>query len=235
VSVVLENPISNSFQLNSKCLVYISMLYVTISIAAAVLAYRFIQIGPATVSGATVIFSFNFLVIDIIAEVYGFRVSRKIIWTGLMYELLFALLMEIIIYLPYPSFWNMNQDYQNVLGSTLRFVLSGIIADVVGMFSSAYLISRWKLFLKGKYFGLRSIGATIISDFFMTLIIGLSAFFGKINFYEFFIILISGYILHVLYAIFFVWIAVITANFIKRIENINTFDVNINYNPFSFS
>src|SRR5579863_4711022 len=99
------------FALNSKCLLFIAMLYVTISVTATVLAYRFVAIGQTTVSGATIIFPFNFFIIDIIAEVYGFNISRKIIWMGLICELIFALLSEFLIFMPYPSFWNLHQDY----------------------------------------------------------------------------------------------------------------------------
>lgn len=223
---------SGQFHLNSKCLLLISMLYITISITATALAYRFVSIGPTTVSGATVIFPLNFFVIDIIAEVYGFSIAKKIIWMGLLCELLFAMIAQAILYMPYPTFWHLHNEYEHIFGSSLRFVLSGIIADLVSMFTSAYLISKWKILMNGKYFGTRSIGATIISDFFMTLIIGISAFVGTVPSIDLLKILASGYLLHVAYALIFVWITVVLVNVIKKIEKTDNYDANINYNPF---
>jgi uncharacterized integral membrane protein (TIGR00697 family) len=211
------------------------MLYVAVSITATATAYKFVTFGTASVSGATIIFPINSFLCIIITEVYGYNMTKKVIWAGLFCEFIFALLSVAVINLPSPSFWNFQTDFDNVLGSSFRFVISGTAADLIGMFGGAYLISKWKVIMRGMHFWLRGVASAIISDFLMTIVIGISAFTGKVSAYNLFLILLSGYSLHIIYAIVLIWPIFICAILLKKIENIDVFDTSINYNSFKFN
>jgi uncharacterized integral membrane protein (TIGR00697 family) len=222
-------------KLPSNYILLLSMLYVAISIAATATAYKFVTLNTGNVSGATIIFPLNSFLCFIIAEVYGYNQVKPIIWLGLVCEFVFAFLVVLVINLPSPSFWTLQPDFNNVLGSSIRFVFSGTIADIVGMFGGAYLISKWKIIMRGRHFWIRCVLSAIISDLLMTLIIVIPAFLGKVPIHNLLSILVSGYLLHIIYAAVLIWPAFLVVIWLKKIENIDVYDYGIAYNPFKFN
>jgi len=221
-------------EINSRYILIIAMLYMTVSLAAVAVAYKFVTIGPLIESGATVTFPLTFLLGDIVTEVYGYKVARKLIWFGLACEIVFAFLVTIVVNMHYPKFFHHESDYIYVLGSSIRFVFSGIIADVASSFLNVYIISKWKIFVKGKYFWLRSIAATTLSEFVMVILIILLGFLGTASIGNIMKIMVSAYILHVLYSCIFVWPAWALIIILKKTERIDAYDYTTNYNPFVF-
>lgn len=222
------------FELNSKFILPIIMLYVMATLAADVVAYKFTNIGPLRESGATFVFPITYLLSDVVTEVYGYKIARKFIWLNLICQLLFALIIVGIINLQSPPDLH-SQDYFNLaLGNTLRFVVSGIIANIISDFLNVYLISKWKIFMKGKHFWLRSVASTSISELFLVVIMGWMAFIGTTSFANVAKVIVSAYILELFYAFIFVWPGWVLILFLKRAERIDTYDYNIDYNPFRF-
>ncbi len=222
------------FELNSKFILPIIMLYVMATLAADVVAYKFVTIGPLVESGATLIFPLTYLLSDIVTEVYGYKIARKFIWLNLICELLFAVLIVAIVGMKSPAFLHRQHYFNLALGNTLRFVVSGIIANIISDFLNVYLISKWKIFMKGKHFWLRSVASTSISELFLVVITGLSAFTGTISFMHVVKVVSSAYIMELFYAFIFVWPGWMLILFLKKAENIDTYDYNIDYNPFRF-
>ena len=70
-----------------KYLVLLSMLYVTALLASIILAHKLIVIGGILGSAATFVFPVTYFCADIVAEVYGYDVSRRLIWSALFCEL----------------------------------------------------------------------------------------------------------------------------------------------------
>ena len=93
-------PNNSSLQLNSKFILLLAMLYVTFSVAADIVAFKFVTILAAVESGATILFPLTYVIGDITCEVYGWQISMKIVWIGLLCELIFALLCAMVVYLP---------------------------------------------------------------------------------------------------------------------------------------
>src|SRR5579883_1960860 len=63
----------------------IAVIVITIAASA-----KFIAIGPWTVNGATLIWPMTFVFNDVFTEVYGYKRSRRIIWTGMAVQALTA-------------------------------------------------------------------------------------------------------------------------------------------------
>ena len=222
------------FELNSKYMLPIIMLYLMATLAADVVAYKLISLGPLIESGATFIFPFTYLLGDVVTEVYGYRIARKFIWLNLICELIFAILVVTVIHLKSAPFWHYQTDFDHTLGNILRFVISGIIANIVSDFLSVYLISKWKIFMKGKHFWLRSIASTAVSELFLNVIAGFSAFTGTITLMQVMELAGSCYLLELFYALIFVWPGWFLIMYLKKKENIDVYDYNVDYNPFRY-
>lgn len=225
---------SNQFFLNSKYLLFLSILYCVFCLSADVMANRFSSYGKFIWSDATLIFPLTYLISDIITEVYGYKIARTLIWIILIAQFTFSILLNLTNMTHPANFFTLGQEYTSVINPIFRFVLAGTIANIASDFLNIYLISRWKILSKGKLFWLRSIGSTAISELLLVFISGSIAFFGTVSYKNFQQIILSAYALEMFYAFIFVWPGWAIASYLKKSEGIDVYDHIINYNPFEF-
>lgn len=216
----------------SYYILLLGMVNITISLAADVVAYKLVNLGPALLSGAPLIFPLTYIIGDIVAEVYGYTVAKKIIWITLVCELFFAIVIKLIIHLPSPVFWHQQRSYNEVVDPVLRFVLAGILAVVSSSFINIYIISKWKILMKGRHFWLRSLGSSAIGGFILVLVTILVGFSGTVHWSKLFYMILSVYSIEVIYSLLGVWPASIITGFLKLEEQLDFYDIETNFNPF---
>lgn len=219
-------------KLNSKYILFMAMIYTTAMLAANVVAFKFVFFHGFIESGATIIFPFTYVIGDVMCEVYGWNISIKIIFLGLLCEMLFALLITIVIHMPSYGLGGSEEQYISILGNMWLFVAGGVIANSVAAFLNIYFISKWKILAKGKVFWLRSIISTCISEFILIMIIMLIAFAHLFKMEMTMRLFIDAYSLEIIYAFIFVLPAQFLVNFIRKKEGIDAFDYGVSYNPF---
>jgi uncharacterized integral membrane protein (TIGR00697 family) len=228
-------PINSRFRLNSRFLILFCMLYVAASTAADAVAYNFSTVMHLTLSGATIIFPFTYVLGDIISEVYGWKTAMKIVWLGLLAEIFFALLIMIDLHMPPALEVTITlEQHKQVLGNVWLFVTAGVISNAVAGLLNVYFISRWKVLMRGKFFWLRSILSTCISEFILIIITVMIAFLPFYGFMFTWDVFVDAYILEILYALIFVFPAQLFVNYLKKAEGIDNFDYGVSYNPFIF-
>lgn len=66
----------------------LGILFNVCLIAANLLETKVIQVGSITVTAGLLVFPISYIINDCIAEVWGFKKARLIIWSGLCHELL---------------------------------------------------------------------------------------------------------------------------------------------------
>ena len=158
------------------------MAYVTVSLAADIVAFKFASFFGFVESGATLIFPFTYILGDVMCEVYGWKITMRIVWLALVCEGLFALLISLIIHMPAYGIGEFQDQYINVLGSMWLFIVGGIVSNAVAGLLNIYFMSKWKILAQGKKFWLRSILSTCISEFILIIITVLIAFLPYIKF-----------------------------------------------------
>ena len=79
--------------------------FVGILILSNILASKILQIGPFTLDGGTLLFPLSYIFGDMLTEVYGYKASRKVIWTGFVMLAIMAINIWIIGYLPANNAW----------------------------------------------------------------------------------------------------------------------------------
>ncbi len=222
-------------KLNSKYLLIIIMAYFVAILSADVVAYKFVSIGGITLSGATIVFPLTYLFSDVITEVYGYNIAKKIIWLSLIGELIFSMIIKGVISLPSANFENYQNAFELTDGSMYLFVIGGIIGNITSSFLNIYLISKWKILLSGRLFWIRSILSTAISEL---LIIGVAVIIGfsnRLSLHQQITVFSWAYFIEIIYACVFVWPAWALSLFLKKSEGIDSYDYNVNYNPFKIS
>lgn len=223
---------TSSKEINFKFILLLALLYLMVYLAADSVAYKMVAIGPALEPGPPFIFPFSYAIADIIAEVYGYRISRNLIWITLVCQFLFSLIVTTIIKLPSPSFWHTQQSYDAVFGNIVRFVLAGTIATLSSSFINIYAITKWKILMKGNHFWLRSIGASAIGGFVLIAVIIIFGYTGTMGNKQALIMFLSIYLIELIYACLLAWPAWLVVGFLKIKERIDVYDIGTNFNPF---
>ena len=66
--------------INIKFILPLSLLYLTIYLTADSVAYKMVSIGAILEPGPPFIFPLSYALADIVAEVYGYSMAKKLIW-----------------------------------------------------------------------------------------------------------------------------------------------------------
>lgn len=219
--------------INLKFILPLALLYLTIYLAAASVSYKMVSLGKVLEPGPPFIFPLSYVIGDIIAEVYGYSVAKKIIWLTLAFEFLYAILITLVLKLPYPDFWTMQNAYDQVFGQLIRFVFAGFLAVVCSHFINIYVFSKWKILLNGKHFWLRSIGSSAIGGFVLIAIIMIFGYSGTVDARSAIVMFFSIYALELIYACITAWPAWLISGYLKIKEQLDVYDTNTNFNPFT--
>lgn len=176
-----SNQIINFNKNADKVLGVLTALYITTLLANVTIGYRYISIFHIDLAGGIFIFPLSFIIADVISEVYDSSYAKSLILYGFICQLLFSLYVYFIIRMPYPIFWNKQSIYLEVMNPYLRFTLASAMAIILGSWLNIYFLSRWSELLHGRYFILRSMGAALIGELFVTVFSMLLANFGKME------------------------------------------------------
>ncbi len=218
---------------SARYLLLIAMLFMTMLLAGTAVAYKIVTIGWFTLPACSVLFPITYALGDVITEVYGYAIMRQLIWFSVICGYVFMFVIMLALHLPSPIYWHAQDAFNTVFKNTWLFTTMATIGMVFGAFLNSYAIAKWKVLLKGKYFWLRSLGATFLGDFAHVTIVAIFAFSPIVPLSQLPKLIISMYSYRILYAILAVWPANVTANFLKRSENIDIYDSKTNFNPFA--
>jgi uncharacterized integral membrane protein (TIGR00697 family) len=198
-------------------------------------AYRLVEIGPFIEPGGTLTFPLSYLAGDIVAEVYGYKIARQMIWINILCLLFYVIMSAITIHMPFPSFWHDQDIYHKVFGLNFRLFVAFTLGLLISDFINIYAISKWKILTRGKYFWVRSIGSTAIGEFSFSLITDFIVFFGIVPFVIYLKIAMSAFCFKVIYTAVFSFPATVITNFMKKAEKIDVYDYETNFTPFRLS
>src|ERR1035437_3724873 len=135
----------------SQRFVIITALFVTCLITANIIAVKLISVGPFVLPAAVIIFPFSYIFGDILTEVYGFKLARRVIWLGFFCNLLFVVFVGLGQLLPSASFWQGQSSYETILGYTPRLLAASFLGYLAGEFVNSFVLAKMKLLTKGRW------------------------------------------------------------------------------------
>src|SRR3990167_4678275 len=213
-----------------RYLAMLSMLYMTIIITVCVLSNKIIIIAGHVTMAGTLFIPFWFILSDIITEIYGYKISRQIIWFSFLCLFIFSILCSIALHLSSPHFWHGQSAYNLVLGDATRITASGLVAYIISGSINIYLLVRWKFLLKGKYFLLRSFCASTIGELIYTVLAVVMIQYHVLTCSEMEKIIITSYTIKIICT----FLSAFPANFVVSLlrKNEISTDSDDNINPF---
>jgi uncharacterized integral membrane protein (TIGR00697 family) len=187
--------------------------------------------------GGTLLFPVSYIFGDILTEVYGFKASRRVIWTGFILSGLTSVVFGLLAVLPGEAEWNVyagDAMYQTIIGgmSSGGIVLASLAGYLLGEFSNSVLLSRIKVLMKGKLLFVRTISSTLVGEALDSLVfVSVAVFFGVFPKEIFLELVVTNYLLKCLLEIILTPFTYLAVGGLKKAEGIDVYDEGIRYSP----
>lgn len=198
-------------------------------IAANLLETKVIQLGSLTVTAGLLVFPISYIINDCIAEVWGFRKARLVIWSGFVMNFFVVTLGLIAVSLPAAPFWEGEEHFNFVFGMAPRIVAASLMAFLVGSFLNAYVMSRMKIASRGRNFSARAIWSTVVGETADSLIFFPVAFGGVIAWRELVVMMGLQILLKSAYEVVILPVTIRVVKAVKRIDGSDVYDEGISY------
>jgi len=208
----------------------LGILFNVCLIAANLLETKVIQVGSLTVTAGLLVFPISYIINDCIAEVWGFKKARLIIWSGFAMNFFVVALGLIAVAIPAAPFWEGEEHFNFVFGMAPRIVAASLMAFLVGSFLNAYVMSKMKVASQGRNFSARAIWSTVVGETADSLIFFPVAFGGVIAWKELLIMMGIQIVLKSMYEVIILPVTIRVVKAIKKIEGSDVYDTDISYN-----
>lgn len=219
-------------QTYSKIFVILFGINITFLLISNIITVKTINVFGLIFTAADMLFPITYILNDIFTEVYGFNKAKSVIWLSFFCNLVMVTIFGVSIWLPADESFTLQNDFVNILGSTPRILIASFISFLVGNFTNAMVLSKIKIKTKGKYLALRTISSTLIGEGLDTILFVPIVFMGVLNIQEILSLILNIYVLKVLVEVILTPLTYKVVNFIKKKEEIDTFDDEVKYNIF---
>lgn len=222
---------------------FITAMFVTVLLLSNLLSSaKIIDVGislfglPLTFDAGTLVFPISYIFGDILTEIYGYRRSRRVIWTGFLATALMGLFVWLAGVLPGESGWSAYAGqgaYDAILGGVSGLIVASLVAYFVGEFSNSYVLAQMKIMTDGRYLPLRTIGSTLVGQAVDTLaFFVIAAALGVFPWEIVPSLMLTNYILKVGLEVVLTPITIPVIRALKRAENEDYIDRGTDFNPF---
>lgn len=211
--------------------VIIASLFVTCLITANIIAVKLISIFGFFVPAGIIIFPLSYLFGDVLTEVYGYAAARQVIWLGFLSNLLAVVAITLGGLAPAAPFWQNQGAYETILGFTPRLLLASFIAYLAGEFTNSFVLAKIKIATRGRWLWMRTIGSTLVGEGLDTIIFISIAFWGILSLPMLLTTIVTQWTLKVLYEVVATPFTYAVVGFLKRREQLDTYDVQTNFSP----
>ncbi|MBI2939278.1 MAG: queuosine precursor transporter [Chloroflexi bacterium] len=206
-------------------------LFVTCLVIANIIAVKLIDVGGINVPAAVVIFPISYIVGDVLTEVYGYAVARRVIWLGFLCNLVAVVAIGIGQVLPPAAFWDAQPAYERILGYAPRLLVASFAAYLIGEFANAYVLARLKVVTRGRWLWSRTISSTIVGQGLDSIAFITFAFVGTMGGPVLLGAIVSQWAVKVAYETIATPLTYAVVNSLKRREGLDTYDYQLSANP----
>lgn len=189
----------------------------------------------------TLLFPISYIFGDVLTEVYGYRQSRRVIWTGFGAAALMSAVLWLVRQLPGEAAWQGyagDGAYDMILGgvSSGGITIASLAAYLVGEFSNSIVLAKLKVRTQGRYLWVRTIGSTLVGEGVDSIVfVMIASAFGVFPWEIALSLIVANYIFKVAIEALMTPVTYRVVAFLKRAEHEDYYDVGTDFNPFKLS
>jgi uncharacterized integral membrane protein (TIGR00697 family) len=221
--------------------VFVTVLVVSnVASSAKIVDLKFNVFGvPMFFDAGTILFPLSYIFGDILTEVYGYKRSRRVIWTGFFCLALASGVFALIGTLPGEAAW---QDYAGdaaytaILGgmSSGGIVLGSLAGYWSGEFANSFTLAKMKVRMGGRHLWARTIGSTLVGELVDTAVfVTMASAFQIFPWSAFVSITATNYLFKCVVEALMTPVTYLMVNHLKRVENEDVYDRETKFNPFA--
>jgi uncharacterized integral membrane protein (TIGR00697 family) len=188
--------------------------------------------------GGTLLFPLSYVFGDVLTEVYGYRASRRVIWTGFFCLAASAGLFALLGFLPGEGQWKEyagDAAYKAILGGmgSGGIVAASLIGFWCGEFSNSFVLAKMKILTKGRWLWTRTIGSTLVGEFVDTFgFVAVACLLGVFPWVLFVSLTLTNYLFKCAVEALMTPATYVAVKALKRAEGVDHYDVGTRFNPF---
>ncbi|MCK4870556.1 MAG: queuosine precursor transporter [Gammaproteobacteria bacterium] len=229
--VSAKHPVARHY----KYLLLLATIFIVAGVITPIVDNKIILVCGFPVSGGAFVFPISFALADVITEVYGYQISRQMIWLLIFGQILCGVFIFTLIKLPAAHVVAQRDIYFNhALQPVMRIVAGGTVIIWFSTFCNIYLLSKWKILLRGRYFLMRCILSSAVGDAICTIMAVFWMYGSDVPLSKLFILMATGYLMKIAYVVVLAFPALAAVVFLKKREGVDAYDNNIKFNPFVF-
>jgi len=208
------------------------LLFTVCLIIANIVGQKLIVVAGVDITAGLLIFPITYIINDLIAEVWGYRKMRLIIWNGFLMNFLVAVVFRLSIWAPASPHFQHQEAFAQILQSAERLVIASFIAFLFGSFLNAYVMSKMKIWQRGRHFSVRAVASTIVGEGADSLVFFTIAFSGVLGHRSLLMLIVTQTALKTAYEIVALPLTNMVVKWVKKHEQTDVIDHGISYNPF---
>ena len=147
-------------------------------VIASVLANKIVDIAGFFVPAGVLAYSVTFTASDVISEIWGKKRAKDTVLGGFAALFFMLILTQISLVWPKAPFWNQEEAFQTIMGSTSRIIAASFIAYLSSQFHDVWAFHFWKKKTKDRHLWLRNNLSTAVSQFVDSFLFITIAFYG---------------------------------------------------------
>ena len=194
-------------------------------------------LGKTDFGAGILFFPLSYIFGDILTEVYGYALARRVIWSGFAAMLFATVMTWVVLAMPASPDASFNAQLQPALetcfGGGWRIALGSIVAFCVGDFLNSYVLAKMKVRMGGKYPWARFIGSTFVGQGVDSLVFYPIAFLGLWSVDKVLAVMLANWILKVLVEAAMTPVTTVVCAKLKQAEGVDTYDTDTDFTPFS--
>ena len=168
-----------------------------------------------------------------LTEVYGYARARRVVWAGFAASVYTGLMSAVIVAMPPADGWPNQQVYETVFGQAPRIFAASVTAFWAGEFANSYVLARMKVWTQGRKLWTRTIGSTVVGQAVDSAIFYPLAFLGIWSNAQVVTVMITNYLLKVLWEVLLTPVTYRVVAFMKQAEGIDVYDEMTGFTPFT--
>jgi queuosine precursor transporter len=151
-------------------------VFVGLVLISNIVATKAVAFGPIVghlsiiTDGAFILFPLSYVVGDVLSEVYGFRATRRAIYTGFAMQSIAVLAYWVTIFMPGASFYANQESFRAVVGASTLIIIGSLAGFVCGQTLNAWVVVAIKARTKEKHLWARLLSSTVVSELADTLV-----------------------------------------------------------------
>ncbi len=216
---------------NYKYLTHILIWNIFFGIVCIPTAGKLIDVFGIPLSITIYYFPFIYIFADLMTEVYGYAIARRILYYTIAAQILSTIAFQFVVYYPPSVVMTNNQSFVDVLSAAPRLVFFGTMAMFVGDIVNNYVLAKMKVWTKGKHIAARFAMSTLCGQLVDTGIFYGLALWGMLSGGMLFKSILMGSAIKIGLELILLPITLRVSAKLKELEKVDFYDYKTDFNP----